>query len=136
MPPTPQQARFEKLASKSGIEAVAQMRLPDGTTILTATTGGELVAVEALDADGRRLDELDPLGLLRRLGVVREQALTTASQALDAIVNLTAIRQADGADVNLAEVAREGGVGARQTLYDRLQAVEVAGKSKRTRARR
>jgi hypothetical protein len=132
MAPTLQQARFQELASTRGIDAVTQLALPDGTLILTALKGDEVLVVEALDGNGRPLHELDPVAVLRRLGVVREQALAQAERVLDAIANLTAIRRADGEDVNIAEIAREAGL-TRKTLYLRLEAAAIADKRKRSR---
>lgn len=134
MPPSHADARLQELASTPGLEAVAALPLPDGTVILTARNAdGEVMTVEAIDGSGVRLHDVDPLGVIRRLGMHREAAKLAETQLLDAIVNLAAIRQADGEDLNLTELAREAGGMSRTTLYARLESASIASKRRRAK---
>lgn len=117
-----QDRRFRQLANVHA--AVAATVLPDGTlSLLARNEAGAIAAAEVLQRDGRPLSLTEAI---RHLGAARQQAQRLVDQATDHLVALTAlaVRELDD-ELNLSAIARDAGM-ARQTLYNRLEAVELA----------
>src|SRR5687767_6185305 len=107
----PQTERFQTLASTSGIDSVSAIQSPDGTLVLIGRDkDGDVVTVEGVDHDGRRLEQLDPPAFRRRLGEARKAALVQAAQITEALVAHLAICQADGEELKLTELHRDTGI--------------------------
>lgn len=117
-----QDARFRALCDVH--DAVAARPLPDGTLALTARDkSGKLAGAELVDDAGRALP-LDET--IRRLGAVRQAALEQAEAATDQLVAHLAIASVVNPNaVNLSDVHETTGV-ARQTLYNRLKALDLS----------
>lgn len=119
---TAQDQRFRDLCDAH--DAVAALVLPDGTLALTARDErGRVAAVELVDPAGQPLDLAETI---RRLGATRQNALAVAESATEHLIAHLALATLENPDaVNLSDVHATTGV-ARQTLYNRLKALELS----------
>lgn len=119
--PTAQDHRYRQLAGD--YNAVAAVPLADGHMILSARgTDGKVAHVEVLDRAGQPL-AVDQVA--RVLGFARSSALTLADQVTTHLVDYLKLRELADEDLNLSAIARDTNI-ARQTLYNRLEAADVA----------
>lgn len=117
-----QDQRFRRLCDD--LDAVAARPMPDGALALTGRDkSGRLAAAELVDPAGQPLDLAETI---RRLGAIRQAALQTAEAATDHLIEHLALATLENPDaVNLSDVHATTGV-ARQTLYNRLKALELS----------
>lgn len=121
MPRTP--AQRDRITALMGEHtAVGHLDLGQYVSAVARETDGVSHA-EVIDLAG---EPLELAAAVSKLAGWRRQWERMAAQATEHLIAELGLAQATGAELNLAEVAREAGL-SRQTLYNRLAELELAG---------